>query len=55
VFLFLEQDKQRYSFLLEQLELRRQGHRGWPANVRVHTSDMTFEDWPESILATLDQ
>lgn len=55
VFLFLEPDKQRYQSLREQLELRRQRQGGWPANVRVHTSDMTFEAWAHSILATLDQ
>jgi three-Cys-motif partner protein len=55
VFLFLEPKRKRYQSLLEQLELLRQRHGGWPANVRIHTSDMTFEVWAESILATLDQ
>ena len=55
VFLFLEPHTQRYASLLEQLELRRQRQGGWPANVRIHTSDTTFEAWAESILATLDQ
>jgi three-Cys-motif partner protein len=55
VFLFLEPHPQRYTSLCEQLELRRQRQGGWPANVRVHSSDVTFEAWAESILATLDQ
>jgi hypothetical protein len=55
VFLFLEPHAQRYASLREQLELRRQRQGDWPANVRVHTSDVTFEAWAESILATLDQ
>jgi three-Cys-motif partner protein len=43
VFLFLEPHAQRYASLLERLELRRQRQGGWPANVRIHHSDMTFE------------
>jgi three-Cys-motif partner protein len=55
VFLFLEPHKQRYQSLLTELERHQQRQGGWPANVRVQTGDMTFEQGAESILTTLDQ
>lgn len=56
VFLFNEQERQRYESLEMSLDLLKasQPEREWPSNIKVHTRNQAFTELAEDVLASME-